>query len=116
MGGPRAKTGRWLTQRHMDIAASIQAVTEVAVGSSITRYQLRLADSLSGRWGRAQLRGKWKSVAFEQGRSTVDSSRLRAMRGGGGCGACGLSSPLHQTSPSAQRYRRHDGKPSRSGV
>src|SRR6266545_1114938 len=32
MGGPPRKSDEWLTQRHMDIAASLQAVTEEVVG------------------------------------------------------------------------------------
>jgi carbamoyltransferase len=35
MGGPPRKPDEWLTQRHMDIAASIQAVTEEAVAALV---------------------------------------------------------------------------------
>src|SRR5262249_28536953 len=45
IGGPPRKPNEWLTQRHMDIAASIQAVTEEAVAALVdgvvTRFGTR---------------------------------------------------------------------------
>jgi carbamoyltransferase len=47
MGGPPRRPDEWLTQRHMDIAASIQAVTEEAVA--------RLVDSVVATFGTRDL-------------------------------------------------------------
>ncbi|MFL5071831.1 MAG: carbamoyltransferase [Xanthobacteraceae bacterium] len=47
MGGPPRKPEEWLTQRHMDIAASIQSVTEDAVA--------QLVDSVVARFGTRDL-------------------------------------------------------------
>jgi carbamoyltransferase len=47
LGGPPRKPEEWLTQRHMDIAASIQSVTEDAVA--------QLVDSVAARFGTRDL-------------------------------------------------------------
>jgi carbamoyltransferase len=47
LGGPPRKPDEWLTQRHMDIAASIQSVTEDAVA--------QLVDSVVARFGTRDL-------------------------------------------------------------
>ena len=100
---PAESPGSSLTQREMDIAASIQLVTEEVVVRLVEDVvKSRRAQSLPGGRRCAQLRGQRPRAALRQGRSSLDPA------GGRRCGRCrrggagGLSSLPRQAAQRAQ--------------
>jgi hypothetical protein len=81
-GGPARKPEEWLNQHHMDLAASIQAVTEDVVLrlTRSNRCRDRRRQSLHGRRGGAQLRGERQGVARWQVQTHLDPAGGRRHR------------------------------------
>ena len=101
-GGPPRAPETPITEREMDIAASIQAVTEEAMLRDGTPCACgnRHAQPLPGGRGRAELRCQWTDPAGGTVRRHLDSA------GGGRRGWCVGRGPLHLAStarPSAHR-------------
>ena len=109
-GGPPRNAEELLTQREMDLAASIQAVTEEIV--------LRLTRALAAKTGqknlclagrrRAQLRGQRQGAARRQVRSGLDPAGRGRCRRGGRRGARDLL-PRDRRSAD-ERRKRHDAR------
>ena len=115
-GSRRARPEELLTQRQMDIAASIQAVTEQRSSSSGARCtRKRGPRSVHGRWRRAQLRGQREVAQGADLRFDLDPAGGGRCRWRGRRGARRLP-PVRQ--PAAQRgpERRHVGGLSRPAL
>ena len=120
-GGPARKPDELLTQRHMDLAASIQEVTEEVV--------LRMARVICARTDRhaatSASPAAWRSTAWPMARSCATGDfdqyldpargrrcRRRAGRGAGGLSSCMLGKPRD----GADGARCHARRLSRSGL
>ena len=89
-GGPPRKEAEPLTQRHMDLARSVQAVTEDAVMGLVRRLHERTGEKKPRPGGRRgpQLRRQRPGAAGGTVRKHLDPARLRRRRrvAGGGAG------------------------------
>ena len=79
-GGPPRKPEEWLTQREMDLAASIQAVTEEVVLrlARALAAETGMKQSVPGRRRRAQLRRQRQAAARRRASTTSGFSRRPA--------------------------------------
>jgi carbamoyltransferase len=111
MGGPPRKADEWLTQRHMDIAASLQVVTEEIVArlvdNALASFGMRTLCLAGG--GAIELCGKWKGMAFGEGRPAVDPAGGR--RCWRGCGSGTRSLPSLTACRGGIQPRRDGGPP-----
>src|SRR5262249_44961047 len=117
-GGAARKPEECLTQRHMDLACSIQAVTEEVV--------LRLTRALAAetRLKSLCLAGGVALNCVANGKvlrdCSFDDTWIQPAAGGAGgrnwCRACGLSRRTQTTPPHRQSHRRHERLLSRPGL